>query len=165
MRQQQLYRDSAFSTSLFAFLAIVFWFLVVGSIVGGVILFAPYARGAEPSQYQNKPPAVREWFQKLMQPDNPSQSCCGEADAFEADTFEVADDHYVAIITDGKGILPSGTRIAVPNSKMKWDQGNPTGHGIIFLSGEIDRPGEGNMYVNVNGKIRILYCYVAPTGA
>jgi hypothetical protein len=26
---------------------------------------------------------------------------CGEADAFEADAFEVEGDHYVAVITDG----------------------------------------------------------------
>jgi hypothetical protein len=56
-----------------------------------------------------------------MQPDNPHVSCCGEADAFEADTFEADGDHYVAIITDGKGVLPPGTRIEVPNQKMKWD--------------------------------------------
>jgi len=90
---------------------------------------------------------VREWFQSLMQPDNPYMSCCGEADAFEADTFEVDGDHYVAVITDGKGVLPSGTRINVPNQKMKWDRGNPTGHGIIFI---------GNQ-----GQV---YCYVAPGG-
>jgi hypothetical protein len=52
-------------------------------------------------------------------------SCCGEADAFEADTFEVAGDHYVAIITDGKDVIPNGTLIPVPNVKMKWDAGNP----------------------------------------
>jgi hypothetical protein len=74
-------------------------------------------------------------------------SCCGEADAFEADTFEVEGDHYVAIVTDGKGAVPNGTRIAVPNEKMKWDAGNPTGHGIVFI-----------------GSQGQLYCYVAPGG-
>jgi hypothetical protein len=68
-----------------------------------------------------------------MQPDNPSMSCCGGADAFEADTFEVVGDHYVAVTTDGKGMIAPGTRIPVPNRKMKWDAGNPTGHGILFL--------------------------------
>jgi hypothetical protein len=97
--------------------------------------------------WSDTPAAIRQWFQNLMQPDNPAMSCCGEADAFEADTFEVEGDHYVAVITDGKGILPNGTRIPVPNTKMKWDAGNPTGHGIIFLGG--------------NGQ---LYCYVAPGG-
>jgi hypothetical protein len=37
---------------------------------------------------------------------------------------------YVAVITDGKGEIPNGTKIPVPNNK---DEGNPTGHGIIFI--------------------------------
>jgi hypothetical protein len=98
--------------------------------------------------WNDSPAAVRQWFQSLMQPDNPSMSCCGEADAFEADTFEVEGDHYVAVITDGKGMIAPGTRIPVPNRKMKWDAGNPTAHGILFLQ-------VGTMNV---------YCYVAPGG-
>ena len=94
-----------------------------------------------------EPQPIRQWFQKLMQPDNPVVSCCGEADAFEADTFEVQGDHYVAIITDGKGTIPNGTRIPVPNRKMKWDEGNPSGHGIIFI-----------------GSTGQVYCYVTPGG-
>jgi hypothetical protein len=82
-----------------------------------------------------------------MQPDNPVMSCCGEADAYEADTFEVDGDHYIAIITDGKGALPNGTRLQVPNTKMKWNAGNPTGHGILFIG-----PGQK------------IYCYVTPSG-
>ena len=99
-------------------------------------------------QWANSPTHIREWFQSLMQPDNPAVSCCGEADAFEADNFEVAGDHYVAIITDGKGVIPNGKRISVPNAKMKWDRGNPTGHGIIFI-----------------GNAGQLYCYITPGGA
>src|ERR1700704_3509933 len=112
-----------------------------------LLLFTSTALARDNGQWGNSPVALREWFQSLMQPDNPYMSCCGEADAFEADTFEVDGDHYVAVITDGKGVLPSGTRIAVPNQKMKWDRGNPTGHGIIFI---------GNQ-----GQV---YCYVAPGG-
>jgi hypothetical protein len=41
--------------------------------------------------------------------DDPRMSGCGEADAFEADIFEVQGDNYVAVITDGKGIIPNGT--------------------------------------------------------
>ncbi|HEY6258034.1 MAG TPA: hypothetical protein VIY51_19800 [Xanthobacteraceae bacterium] len=104
-------------------------------------------------QWADQPAAVRQWFQSLMQPDNPAVSCCGEADAFEADAFEVEGDHYIAIITDGKGVIPNGTRIAVPNTKMKWDAGNPTGHGVIFLRPEM---------IRLNAWI--VYCYVAPGG-
>jgi hypothetical protein len=74
-------------------------------------------------------------------------SCCGEADAFEADTFEVEGDHYIAVIADGKGVIPSGTRMKIPNQKMKWDRGNPTGHGIVFI-----------------GHQGQVYCYIALGG-
>ena len=84
-------------------------------------------------QWANSPANIREWFESLRQPDHPRISCCGEADAFEADNFEVEGDHYVAIITNGKGVIENGTRITVPNAKMKFDRGNPTGHGIIFI--------------------------------
>jgi hypothetical protein len=105
------------------------------------------AAARDNGQWADSPTAVRQWFRSLMQPDNPAVSCCGEADAFEADQFETEGDHYVAIITDGKGVIPAGTRFPVPNEKMKWDQGNPTGHGIIFI-------GSGGQ----------IYCYVAPGG-
>lgn len=99
-------------------------------------LSAP-ALARDNGQWADSPLQVRQWFQGLMQPDNPYLSCCGEADAFEADTFEVSGDHYVAVITDGKGTIANGTRIDVPNSKIKWDAGNPTGHGILFLSSSL----------------------------
>jgi hypothetical protein len=54
---------------------------------------------------------------------------------------------YVAIITNGKGIIPEGTRISVPKNKVKWDNGNPTGHGIMFI-----------------GNAGQIYCYVTPGG-
>jgi hypothetical protein len=114
--------------------------VVVAAVFGNV-------QARDNGQWIDQPISVRQWFQSLMQPDNPVMSCCGEADAFEADTFEVQEDHYVAVITDGKGVMPSGTRIAVPNRKMKWDAGNPTGHGIIFIGSQ--------------GQV---YCYVAPGG-
>jgi hypothetical protein len=114
-------------------------FLAVGAVTGSLARPGP--------QWADQPIAVREWFQSLRQPDQPAMSCCGEADAFEADAFEVEGDHYIAIITGGKGAIPNGTRISVPNKKMKWDAGNPTGHGIIFI-----------------GSSGQVYCYVAPGG-
>ena len=106
-----------------------------------------FARGGNTGQWESFPENIRQWFQSLTQPDDPTMAAAAGADAFEADTFEVEGDHYVAIITDGKGVLPSGTRIPVPNQKMKWDAGNPTGHGIIFI-----------------GPWRQIYCYVTPGG-
>ncbi len=118
-----------------------------GRILLVLLLLCTPAIARDNGQWANVPTKIRNWFQNLMRPDVPTMSCCGEADAYEADRFEVEGDHYVAIITNGKGIIPNGTRISVPNSKMKWDDGNPTGHGIIFL-----------------GAGREVYCYVAPTG-
>jgi hypothetical protein len=98
--------------------------------------------GGTPNTWSEADPAIRAWYQSLTQPDDPTMSRCGEADAFEAEG-----DHYIAIVTNGKGVIPNGTRIAVPNAKMKVDKGNPTGHGIIFLG--------------VDGKV---FCYVTPSG-
>ena len=105
------------------------------------------ATAGDDGQWADQPENIRQWFQSLKQPDHPRLSCCGEADAFEADSFEVEGDHYVAVITNGKGVIPIGTRIPVPNQKMKWDAGNPTGHGIIFI-----------------GPRGQVYCYVTPSG-
>jgi hypothetical protein len=107
--------------------------------------------------WEDTSPQVRRWFQSLMQPDAPMVSCCGEADAYESDEFEIDGDHYVAIITDTRGDtfkngmtrphIEPGTRISIPNGKMKWDQGNPTGHGYVFI-----------------GQASQLYCYITPAG-
>jgi hypothetical protein len=129
------------------------WLVVASAIA--VILALLWVTGAFGKEWQDDPsitPAVHHWFQNLMQPDNPQVSCCGEADAFEADDFETTvDEHgetiYVAIITNGKGAIPEGTRIPIPNSKIKWDDPNPTGHGIIFIS--------------TTGTV---YCYCPPAG-
>ena len=37
-------------------------------------------------QWEATDPQIREWYQALMQPDNPAVSCCGEADAYWADS-------------------------------------------------------------------------------
>ena len=112
------------------------------------------ARARDLGQWDTTSQQIRQWYQALMQPDNPAVSCCGEADAYWADSFEVDGDKYVAIITDTRDDVPLrrkhvdvGTRIVVPNHKLKYDQSNPTGHGIIFLS-------RGDY----------VYCYVAPGG-
>jgi hypothetical protein len=62
------------------------------------------ATARDNGRWADSPATTRQWFQSLMQPDNPSMNCCGEADAFGADTFEVEGDRYLAVITDSKGI-------------------------------------------------------------
>ena len=116
------------------------------ALISGLSLLVP-ALARDNGQWAAKRADVRAWFESLRQPNNPTASCCGEADAFEADAFEVEGDHYVAIITNGRGDFPTGSRISVPNYKMKWDSGNPTGHGIIFIGSDAN-----------------VVCYVAPGG-
>ena len=94
-------------------------------------------------QWEKQDPAIRKWFNSLMIPDMPQFSCCGSSDAYWSDDFEVNGDRYVAIITDTRDDVPlrrphidAGTRITVPNHRIKWDKGNPTGHGWIFIGGD-----------------------------
>jgi hypothetical protein len=99
-------------------------------------------------------PKIREWYQALMQPDVPNASCCGEADAYWADEVHVRDGKTYAVITDdrpdeprGRPHVDIGTEIEIPNSRLKWDKSNQTGHGIVSLS----RGG-------------YVFCYVQPRG-
>lgn len=99
-------------------------------------------------------PAIQQWYQALMQPDNPASSCCGEADAYWADEIHVRDGKAYATITDdrddgplGRPHVENGTVVEIPNHKLKWDKSNPTGHGVVFLS----RQG-------------FVFCYVQPGG-
>jgi hypothetical protein len=91
----------------------------------------------------------------LRIPGDPTFSCCGEADAYWTDDFEVKGDQYVAIITDtrpdgplGRFHIEPGTRFLVPNYRIiKRERGNPTGHGLIFISDNL------------------VICYLPPEGA
>jgi hypothetical protein len=89
-----------------------------------------------------------------MRPDVPTSSCCGEADAYWADEIHVRGGKTYVTITDdradeplGRPHMPVGTEIEVPDVKLKWDESNPTGHGILFLS-----------------RSRYVFCYVQPGG-
>jgi hypothetical protein len=105
-------------------------------------------------QWEQQDPAVSYWFRSLMQPDNPNMSCCGFADAYYADSVEVKDGKVIATITDDRDDgplmrphVPIGTKIVVPQNKLKFDRGNPTGHAVIFLNHALD-----------------VYCFVQGSG-
>ena len=104
------------------------------------VLAVSKAPARDLGQWEGVDPLTRQWFDGLKQPDRPNMSCCGEADAYWADSYEVKGDQYVAIITDTRDDEPlrrshveNGKRVPVPNTKIKWGSGNPTGHGIIFI--------------------------------
>ncbi len=136
-------------TLLIVFFAAIFW----GALA--------YARDL--GQWENSDPKIKAWFQSLRQPTDPGASCCGESDAYYADSFEVnTDGDYVAIITDERDDAPLrrphidvGTKIVVPKERIKFDQGNPTGHGIIFVAA-----------IRQDNKVigGIVYCYLPPGG-
>jgi hypothetical protein len=119
---------------------------------------ATVAPARDVGQWVDSDPAIAEWYRELKQPDNPTISCCGKADAYYADAY-TKDGKNIAVITDtrpdeplGRPHVPPGTEIVIPDHKMKWDRGNPTGHSIIFLSNSND---EG---------LRDVYCFVDGTG-
>lgn len=111
------------------------------AIVALWLFWTVVAHARDLGQWQNSDPAIREWYQSLMQPDAPASSCCGEADAYWCDEIHVRDGRTFCGITDDRPDeplkrmhVPIGTQIEIPNHKLKWDRGNPTGHSIVFLS-------------------------------
>ena len=120
------------------------------------------AHGRDLGQWGNTEPEVKAWFQALMQPDAPTRSCCGEADAYWCDDVHVRDGRTFCKITDDRDDKPLkrphidiGTEIEVPPNKIKWDRGNPTGHTIIFLA---------SMAWNSSIYGRYVYCFVQSSG-
>src|SRR3981189_1461964 len=122
------------------------------SLFGSCVFAGASARDL--GQWGGSDPAVRQWYQALMQPDVPNASCCGEADAYWGAEVHVRNGKTYATITDDRADEPLkrphvdiGTEIEIPNNKLKWEKGNPTGHGIVFLS-----------------RAGYVFCYVQPGG-
>ena len=86
------------------------------------------------------PPEVHSWFPTVMQPgfeDMPDMghSCCGSTDSFEGKI--TGEDPILGIsvlIEDGKTIIPDGTVVYAPRSKIQTKYGNPTGVVVVFVS-------------------------------
>lgn len=92
-------------------------------------------------QWEASDPAVREWMKSLMRPDAPGSSCCGEADAYWCDDISVRGNKTYCKITDdrpdaprGRPHIPMGTEFEIPDVKLKYDRGNPTGHAVVFIN-------------------------------
>lgn len=130
----------------------IFLAAIVAALLWGALMMSSKAR--DNGQWEATDSDVREWYRTLMQPDNPRVSCCGYADAYHADSFEVDGENYVAVITDtradaplGRPHIPPGTKVKVPTAKLKYDRGNPTGHGVLFVN-----------------LARDVLCYIVPGG-
>jgi len=118
------------------------------SILAAGIIFLTLLSGAHArdlGQWENIDPVVREWYRNLKEPDFPQYSCCGQANAYWCDEIHVkhapnGDANTFCTITDDRDDaprkrphVPVGTELYIPPNKLKWDEGNPTGHSIIFL--------------------------------
>jgi hypothetical protein len=78
------------------------------------VLAAGPAAARDFEQWENIDPITRAWFGTLMQPDNPTRSCCAEGDAYWADVVHVETDErggpqrVIAEITDERDDGPLG---------------------------------------------------------
>jgi hypothetical protein len=98
-------------------------------------------------------PEHDRWYETLMMPDNPAVRCCGKNDEYRCDAF-VRDGETWCRVTDdrvvpNRPVVAVGTEILIPRHKYKFDQGNPTGHTLVF-----GRPAGDDFYV---------YCFVQGT--
>jgi hypothetical protein len=96
--------------------------------VGAAVLVVSISKAParDLGQWDDVDPRHRQWFRGLTRPDFPHLPCCGLADAYWADSYEVKGDQYFAIITDtrsdtplGRPHIENGKRIAVPNTRVK----------------------------------------------
>jgi hypothetical protein len=121
------------------------WPLVAAiAIMAALIVFLysiNFALARDYGQWTNSDTTIHKWYQELMRPDAPSAPCCTEADAYWADEFFVKDGKMFARITDdrpdaplGRPHIANGSVFEVPPEKLKYDRGNPTGHGVLFVS-------------------------------
>lgn len=103
-------------------------------------LIAPTIALARPGpQWADEPEYIRQWFQSVMQPDNPTQSCCGEADAFDVEMEGDGPNGSINV-----RILSSlaayadmiGTIVSVPREKLQTKYGNPTDRYILFMGSQ-----------------------------
>lgn len=135
------------------------WGQIIIFAIVGMLALVVAASAHDSGQWEETSPEIRQWYKGLMQPDAPTASCCGEADAYWCDTINVRDKTTYCTITDdredaplGRPHIDVGTEIEIPNEKLKWDRGNPTGHAIVFVS----RGGYGSK--------RYIYCFVQSSG-
>jgi hypothetical protein len=106
-----------------------------------LLLWIMPTQARDNGQWENTDPVIRDWYKSLMMPDMPSAPCCAFADAYYADEVYVRDGKTYAVVTDtrpdaplGRPHIDVGTEFYVPDHKLKWDRGNPTGHNVLFVS-------------------------------
>jgi len=123
------------------------------------LLFLTVAVNAKPHYAQAVDQETGYFLSSQQRPDRPhtgewsNDSCCGPADAYEADDFEQQGPNFYAIITRGDETFPVGTKVLIPPEKIipHAMPPNTTGHGWVWLTG-----GSPTSVA--------VFCYVPPTG-
>jgi hypothetical protein len=95
--------------------------LSIFAVLALVLVLTDRAHARDLGQWDAGAPDVREWYQSLMQPDVPTASCCGEADAYWADEIHVRDGKTFATITDVSRTRRAAGRISMsaPRSRSR----------------------------------------------
>lgn len=132
-------------------IAIAVYLAGVGLIMA---LWTSYAYPLDSGQWANTDPDLRAWYESLKRPDVPTMSCCGVADAYFCDGYRMEGGKAVCTITDDRPDeprrrphVPVGTVIEIPPAKLMREGGNPTGHGVVFMTRD-----------------RYVWCYVTGGG-
>lgn len=121
------------------------WILLI-ILVAALLLMGARARAFDHGFDKGSPASL--YFEGLHRPDYYPGSCCGKADAYEADTYQRnADGTWTVVITDGSAItypdgttrpyIATGTVVVVPGEKVNppdETRHNPTDHAWLFVS-------------------------------
>lgn len=106
-----------------------------------------------------RPSVCSDWIVNVKRPDTRT-SCCGEADAYQTDGYELdAEGNLWAIFSEDypprQGYeeqgFKKGDKILIPPDKMnnaRDEGGNPSGHSVTFI---------------ITGTKQVI-CYLGPTG-
>lgn len=90
-------------------------------------------------QWADEPEYIRQWFQSVMQPDNPTQSCCGQADAYDVEMAGEGPDGSINVRIIGSLAAYAdmiGQIVSVPREKLQTKYGNPTDRYILFMGSQ-----------------------------
>jgi hypothetical protein len=99
------------------------------------VMFAVTLLGASAWGHGTDTPYA-DWMRSLMRPDYPMSFCCGPADQYYVREYRPSQENGVAftamvLSNDGRPDFS----VEIRREKVIWDRVNPTGRGVIFLSG------------------------------
>jgi hypothetical protein len=128
--------------------------IMIGAVLFVSVMLIVVALVGKALAHDHEHPEFDHWYETLMMPDRPDVRCCGKNDEYRCEAFVRDGDTWCRVIDDRvnpyRPPVAVGTEIFIPPHKYKFDQGNPTGHTVVF-----GRPQGDDFYV---------YCFVQGTG-